>query len=536
MASIDQQSSSTHAGSTKDAKRYFAGNTGASVLFFAFNILTAVYFVPFQLHYLHQSGYGIVGVANAVVSYLQALTFALLGTTFRFVTMNLARGDREEADSYASTHLAAVVYAIVVLLPICAVVSYFTPGLLKKIPPDQIANTRILFFLCYANFTLLLAATPYQLATYLRQRFDIRNLLDIANQVFRYSTWVVVFAIAVPQLWYIGLGYMIGSAVALVATMVAARRLTPDFRPSVRRFDMRKFVEMARMGGWVGLDALGNMLYWSTDLLIITRMLGPAATGRYVVVWGFAMMLRSVISMMGAVIAPTTVAAYARHEWDAMRTNLTRAIKFISLGLALMLGILCGLGLPFLTWWLRKEIPDASVLGTLSLLMWLMIAHLVANSALEPINALTLAANKVAAPCIATIVSAVIKIALSVLLIKFTSLGMVAVAIAGLITFTLRQLVFGPIYAGRLVSASSWPIYRALVPGALLFAAMAAPAAWLASRFDLATLPRLAGVGFALLALGTIVTYFVALNDRDRRFLAEVAPWGKRASQPNPSP
>ena len=529
MASIDQQSSPTDTGSTKDAKKHFARNTGASILFFVFNILTSLYFVKFQLHYLHQDGYGIVSTANAFVTYLQALTFALLGTTFRFVTINLARGDREEAEEYAGTHLAVLVYSIAVLLPICAVVSYFTPTLLRKIPASQIANTRILFLLVYVSFMMLLGATPYQLATYLKQRFDIRNLLDMVNQVFRYSTWVVLFAIAVPRLWYIGVGYVIGSTVALVATVVAARRLAPDFRPSIRRFNRRKLFEMMRMGKWVGLDYLGVMLYWSTDIVIIACMLGPASAGRYAVVWYFAAMLRNVVGMMGTVIAPTTVAAYARQDWDTMRINMARAIKFMSLGLALMLGVLCGLNLPFLTWWLRGTDIPASALPMLSLLMWLMIAHLVVNSALEPINALTLAANKVAVPCIATIISAVLKIALSIILIKSTDLGMVAVAIAGLVTFLLRQLVFGPIYAGRIVSAPSWPIYRALLPGTVVFALVSVPAWWLARNFDLATLPGLVGVGIALFALGAVVTYFAALNDRDRQFLAEVAPWKKQA-------
>lgn len=531
MASVEEQTSATHTGSTKDAKTHFAKNAGSSILFFIFNVVTSLYFVKFQLHHLGKDGYGIVGTASALVSYLQVLSFALLGTTFRFVTMNLACDKREEADSYASTYLASVLFAIAILLPICAVVSYFAPALLKRIPAELVGGTRVLFFLVYANFMLMLATNPYQLATYLKQRFDVRNLLDIVNQILRYSAWVVLFSIAAPRLWYIGVGYIIGSVAALIATAAAARRLAPDLRPSARRFDKHRLIELLRMGRWVALDTLGTMLYWSTDMVVITRMLGPASTGLYVIVWGFAAQLRAVVSMMGTVIAPTTVAAYARQELDALRSNLARAIKFVGLALALMLGLLCGLGMPFLAWWLQR-IPaiHASDLGMLNMLIWLIVSHMVVNSALEPVNSFLLAANRLAVPCLATIVAAVLKIALSVVLIKSTNLGIVAVAIAGLVTFTARQCVFGSIYASRLLSMPVGAIYKALLPAVFVFGSVAIPGLCLARAFDLATLPRMAAAAVLPLATGTAAA-FATLSEQDRRFIREVAPWRKRTRE-----
>lgn len=522
MTSIDQQPSTVADVSTQDAKKHFARNTLANLLFFFFNAGTALYMVPFQIDHLGVARYGMVGVANAFVSYLQVLTVALVGPTFRFVTVSLAKGDRGDAKSYLNTHLVASLYFVAILLPVSALLSYFTPDLLR-IPPGQEANTRALFFLVYISFMLALAGAPFQVPTYVKQRFDIRNYLDITNQVFRYSAWIMLFAVTAPQLWHIGLGYVLGAGIALVGTIAVVRKMIPELCPRLKGFDRSKFIEMAKMGKWVGLDQLGTMLYWSTDMIVINLMLGPASAGRYSTIWLFALMLRAVVSMMANMVSPTTIAAYARQEWDSALTNLARAVKFMSLGLAIPLGVFSGLAVPFLTWWLGPSFAPLYVL------VWLMISHQVINSAIEPVGAIALAANKVTAPCIATIVGGVLKVALSIALIKCTSWGVVAVAVAGLITFTLRNLVFSPIYAGKVLSKSSWQIYLALVPGAVVFAVIAAATLWLTHTFDLATFPRLAGAGLALVAVGATAVYFLALNDRDRRFLSEVAPWSKRA-------
>jgi len=60
---------------------------------------------------------------------------------------------------------------------------------------------------------------------------------------------------------------------------------------------------------------------------------------------------------------------------------------------------------------------------------------------------------------------------------------------------------------------------------------VALPALWLARTFDLTTLPRLIGAGIAAAAVGALVTYLVALNNRDRQFLREVAPWRKKRAE-----
>jgi O-antigen/teichoic acid export membrane protein len=517
MTSIDEQPTPVGGVSTQDAKKHFARNTFANLLFFFFNAGTSLYMVPFQIAHLGLARYGMVGVANAFVSYLQVLTVALVGPTFRFVTVSLAKGDRDEANSYLNTHLVASIYFIAILLPVSAVLSYFTPDLLR-IPPGEEANTRVLFFLVYASFMLALAGAPFQVPTYVKQRFDIRNYLDITNQVFRYSTWIILFAVIAPQLWQIGLGYVLGAGIALMGTIAVVRKMMPELCPRLKGFDRRKFIEMVRMGKWVGLEQLGSMLYWSTDMIVINLMLGPASAGRYSTIWLFALMLRAVVSMMANMVSPTTIAAYARQEWDTVLTNLARAVKFMSLGLAVPLGVFSGLAVPFLTWWLGPSFTP------LYILVWLMISHQVINSAIEPVGAIPLAANKVTAPCVATIAGGVLKVVLSIALIKCTHWGVVSVAVAGLITFTLRNLVFAPVYAGRILSKSSWRVYRALVPGAIVFAGVAAATLGLAHRFNLATFPRLAGAGLALMALGAAVVYFIALDDQDRRFLKEVAP------------
>jgi O-antigen/teichoic acid export membrane protein len=203
-------------------------------------------------------------------------------------------------------------------------------------------------------------------------------------------------------------------------------------------------------------------------------------------------------------------------------TNLARSVKFLSMGLAIPIGIISGLAIPFLTWWIGPQY------SSLYVLVWLMISHQVLNGAIEPVGATHLAANRLVVPCIATIAGGLIKLAIGIALIKYTHFGVFGVGIAGMITFTLRFLIFSPVYAGIILRKSVMPIYRALIPGVLVFGCTAAAAWVLSNRFCLTTLPRIFSAGFVVMVLSAIAVYFIAMNAQDKAFLRQVTPWSRK--------
>ena len=503
--------------STADSKNNFKRNTLINILFFIFNGLTSFFMVPYQIKYLGIASYGMVSLANSFVAYTQILTTTLVGTVIRFVTYHLAREEMDEARSYLNTQFVMSNVFFACFLPIAVAISLLTPTFLE-IPAGLENDTRILFILVYVAFLVTIYCCSYQVPQFAKQRFDIKYGIEIGSQTIRYGTWIVVFNLLclTPALWHIGLGYVLGAAFIITTTIISSRKLMPNMQPSLRGFDKGKCREMLGMGSWFTVDQIGAVLYLSIDVLIINRTLGPEATGEYATVLGLAIMLRGIASTMSSMVTPVAVACYARGDYDGLVRNSCRASKFVSVGMALLLGAVCGLAKPILGWWLGEKFVK------LVPLVWWLMAHHVINCGVMPLFGVNLAANKIKVPGIATCIGGVFKVVLSVLLIKCTNLGIYGVAIGGMVAFTLKNALFTPYYAGKVIGRSSLPFFASLVPSILVLAAVSGLGTWAANTFDLAKFCLLAPAGIFLLVFGALFAWFIAFTPDDRDFFKNV--------------
>ena len=88
---------------TADSKKHFARNTLAALLFYAFNTITSIWMVPYQISHLGISNYGMVSLANNFGNYMQLFTIALVGIIARFVAQQ-----REAFDAVGALQRAIV--------------------------------------------------------------------------------------------------------------------------------------------------------------------------------------------------------------------------------------------------------------------------------------------------------------------------------------------------------------------------------------------------------------------------------------------
>ena len=504
--------------STSDSCRNFVRNSASNLVLAVFSAATSLYMVPFLIANLGVANYGMVTLANSFVLYTEVFTAAIFGTVFRFASVHIARGEYDEAQGYFNTQLVFIAWFVRALIPLAAAVSVLAPRMIN-IPSGQTANTQLLLFLIYVSFALSVISSPFRLGTFVKQRFDISNLIEIGNQVLRYSTWILLFALAAPKTWHVGIGYILGSLGFAFAHYIAFRIFVPQLKLRLGSFDKTKFLQMARTGIWMTLGQVGAVLYLSADLLIINRTLGPESVGLYSPVLGLSMMLRGVSGMMTGLMLPVSVSCYAQRDWGKLIRGACSASKLMSLGMAIPAGIICGLSRPFLTTWLGPEF------GPLYPLVWLMLVHQVFNAGVEPLFGVNLAANKVAVPGVATVVGGVLKVVLSVILAVFTPLGLYGVAIGTLISFVLKNLMFIPYYEGIVLKTSSRPFYMALVPSFVLFAASAGLSALATRIVNLDTLLHVFAAGAITGLVCALLGYMILCDREEKQLMRRMMPW-----------
>ena len=79
------------------------------------------------------------------------------------------------------------------------------------------------------------------------------------------------------------------------------------------------------------------------------------------------------------------------------------------------------------------------------------------------------------------VIGGVVKLIPTIALVKYTNMGIFGVALAGLLAFSIKNGVFNPWYAARILGVPSWPFYKSLIPSVFVYAA-ASGAAELVAR------------------------------------------------------
>src|SRR6202043_2517087 len=100
-----------------------------------------------------------------------------------------------------------------------------------------------------------------------------------------------------------------------------------------------------------------------------------------------------------------------------MRQLATRSVKILGIGLALPVGLLCGLGGPLLSLWLGPAFAK------LELLLILLVGHLTVTLAVRPLSYVVNAYNRVKSQGLVTLALGIVNICLAVALARWTSWG-----------------------------------------------------------------------------------------------------------------
>jgi len=514
------------AGLSSTPKANFIRNVATQVFAFGFQVvLGMLWLTPYLVRRLGVDNYGMVRLAYSLLPFASLLTIAITGSLGRFVTLHLEKGEIDKANACFNSQFLAILGLCVLTIPAFAAFSFYSPDLLST-PAGQEDATRLLFFSVLVGFLFSTISGAFFVSTFAKHRFDLKNISDMVSTIVRVIAIVVLFNLLMPSLWQVGQGALAGAVTGAVLAYAIFRKLTPELRLRLKGgFDRARFYEMTSMGLWMAISQVGAILYLSVDLLVVNKVFGTTATGKYSVILLLSSTIRPLAQAVSSVLTPALVGYYAREDTEGLMRVSRRAVKLMSLALAIPLGILCGFSRPFLEWWLGPEF------SSLSPLMWLMLSHLVVNLSVIPLFGINVAANRMALPGVVTIAGGLVNVALAITLATKTNLGYYGVALAGAICLTLKNALFTPWYAGRLLKCSPKRFVSALLVAVVTFGTIAGVSYRLSLSVGVTELWHFVGLGLALCAACGPLVYYLLMSKADREFIVSLLPLRSRVDE-----
>lgn len=445
-----------------ETKQRFAaqlpGNLIANITYFLLHIVIGILLVPYFISTLGIAAYGLIPLASAVTGYVAIVIQSLDTTVSRYLTIDLQKPDYASANRTFNTAFFGLCIIIALMIPLVIIISWFVP-VIFNVPTGQETDAIVLFLCVFAALFIRSLSGTFTVQLFAYNRLDYMNLVNIVNYLFYVGLIVLLFWLKGASLIYVGGANLGGAIIASVVAVILAKRVCPHLHLCIGSFDRSRVKDLGNMGGWVLINQIGSLLFLQIDLIVVNIIFGAISAGEYSVVWQWGNQLRSVAVVFAGVLTPMILTYYAREHTETIIRVTKSAVKLMGLIMALPIGLICGFAPQLLTVWVGAQYVF------LAPLMILLTVHLIINLAVTPLFSINMAYNKVRVPGIVTLIMGVGNLALAVILSLFTGWGYYGVAAAGAIVLTLKNAVFTPWYATRVIGVGGHTFTKAMLPG-----------------------------------------------------------------------
>jgi O-antigen/teichoic acid export membrane protein len=453
--------------------RRLVRNTFANWIGLGVGALASFVLAPYMIGYLGPERFGLYQISRQFVAYLILFDVGVLGAVMRFCADGVAAGNDLRVNAVANS--ALVIYGAIAIIgmAVCMAAGYAAPGFFR-VDPAYTLETRLLFWGLGLWWAVTMLGYPARGILIAHQRYDLLALINASGWVLLVVIIIVVFETGYVDLVVVAAAFVIGGLLQLIAFSLAARRTHGPLEWAGRHVSRKTLRELAGFGSWNLLFTIAGLFLWSSDSIVIGRVLGAAVVPFYAIPF---MLISHGHALVRGFSAPLTPAAAALGVQDPSRLGVV-LLRGTRIALILFLasnGLLIVLASDLFRLWIGPEYaPSWGIYACLVASFWFVGAHLPAYNILLGAGDIR---RPAAAVLLATTAALVMKIAIA------PAAGLMGVALANLVCLLPVMGIYLPYCACRLARMSLADLYRqAYLPPIVGFAPVAA-LGWLAVHY-----------------------------------------------------
>lgn len=338
--------------------------TLASAFAKATSVLTSLISIPLTLHYLGSERFGLWMAMSSMIAVLGFADLGIGNGLLNAVSRAYGKEDRRAMQNAIASGLlilsAIAVFILAVFFLLYPWISW--PHFFNVTSPHAVreAGTALtVFACCFALGIPLNAMQRIQLG--LQEGF-LSNLWQAAGSI------LALLAVLLAIYMRAGLPWLVlafaGSPLlaAFLNGVFFFGRLHPELKPSLSQISLSSMREVAHIGLLFLVLQVSVALAYSSDNVIIARILGPDAVTQYAVPAKMFSIIALVFSMALLPLWPAYGEALTRGDHDWIKTTLIRSLK-LSLAFSFVLSMmLVLLGPELLRWWVGNQVQPSAML------------------------------------------------------------------------------------------------------------------------------------------------------------------------------
>lgn len=481
---------------------------------FAMLVSTGINFflTPYITRTVGVAAYGFVPMASNFVSYVTIITTAFNSMGGRFITVELQQGNRENANKYFST----VFFMNLGLAVICSAVFTIIVSFLTKlinVPSDLSADITILFALTFMSAVFALLTNVFATATFCKNRLDLKSVVSIAGTIVRAMLLIFLFFLFPAKVYYIGIAGISVNIIEGIFNIIIQKRIMGELKIHRSDFKVEYIGTLFKSGVWNSVSQLSSILMTGLDLLVANIFINAADSGVLSIAKIMPNLLYTCVALIVTAFGPQFVLDYAnKNDSKALIGTMDFSAKLTSFISVIPVAGFIGLGKEFFQLWVPEQNAD--------LLIVLAVLTLIGDAASYPIKAfdnIFAAVNKLRWPAIATLCCGLLNVALMIPLLKFTNLGLYAVAGTSVVLIVIKDLCFKIPYIAKIVKVGIWYFWKYILKYALSVGLIIA-VSLITKRLIPISNWALLGIDAVIIgSVGCILNSFIFLNKNERK-------------------
>jgi O-antigen/teichoic acid export membrane protein len=306
---------------------------------YAAAIASGLLVTPIVIHSIGTSAFGLWSFIGAVTIYLSVLDFGVGPSIVRFAAEARGRDAEDDLNAVASTGL--VIYALIGLLslPIGIALAFAVPALAGA-PHGLVWDARITTLLMVVALAIRFPLGLFNNLLVAQQRWDLQNLANFTSTVL----YAALVALLMPRwggLILLGVLTLGAALLRLVLPLFWLRRELPGLRLARRYVSRARLRELAAFSSSNFLVHIAQKIVFSTDVIVVTIVLGAAASGVYSV----PAKLFALVFGIGTAVTSLMFPAFAELEGAGDRV---RQLRLLLAGLRAGAALMLVLALPLL--------------------------------------------------------------------------------------------------------------------------------------------------------------------------------------------
>jgi O-antigen/teichoic acid export membrane protein len=335
--------------------------------------------MPFLIHKLGESTYGIWLVIGALTSYFGLIELGVRSAIGRQVALYHSQGNQEAVNRTITgglTILLAGGLLALLVLVLCEPLFYR----FYDIPSDDRTQVGHAYLLAAANFVIVLVAATFDAALWGFQRFDWLNAIDIPVAILRVGLTFSLIGSS-GDLALLATLTLATSTIAGVGKLILCFRANALLRLGASHLRRETLRQLFGYGSWNAISTVARLSRTQLGPILIGSILGLVFVPIFAVANRLVTAVGSAMAAVTGVLTPHATALHATNQLERQRRLfLIGGRHAIALSM-FMITYLLVLGGPFIRLWVGHSFGAAiTLLAILAIGEWLPYSQYVTQS------------------------------------------------------------------------------------------------------------------------------------------------------------